>query len=1217
MSVGKKQQNSDVDALQEKLLRSRLDGSGSRGRRSGIAPADRSRPLRLSFGQQQMWFLNRLDPESAEYLVPLAFRLRGTLDEAALGRAWNALLARHDILRTRYALSDGEPAQVIDPATPVELPVDRAAGVAAAAREQQAAELLARAARTPFDLEKDWPVRAGLFQVADDDHILSIVLHHIAFDAWSTRLLVTELSALYRACAEGRADDRPALPLQYADYAAWQRAEEARGALTPHLDHWREKLAGLTPVDLPTDHPRTAYRSHLGADVSFVLPDGLSAKVHALARRHRATPFAVLLPAFQALVARYTGQGDIPVGTVASGRTRPELQGLIGYGINNLVMRGNLDGDPRFADLVDQARANLLEAYDHQAVPFARLVDALQPERDMSRTPLYQVAFTLHERGDERVQLPGLTMEPHAVTGAVAKCDLELQINAAPDGTFHGQLVYATALFEPDTVRRMTGHFVRLLQQAVEDETLPLSRLDLLDDAERALALGAPRAARPAHPVSRTVHEVFEARVARTPDAVAVVADGVWLSYAQVNARANRLARHLRSLGVGPESLVGVCLERGVDLIPTLLGVLKAGAGYVPLDTAHPVERLGYVLADAGVRTLVTSSGQVELLKGAFSGELVVLDRDRETLDAYPAEDLEPVTGPDNAIYVIYTSGSTGKPKGVTLTHANVVRLLSTAQEHYAFDETDVWSMFHSYAFDVSVFEMWGALLHGGRLVVVPREVTRSPEDFLDLLVEQGVTVLSQTPTAFRALVSAAAEGDPRIDQLALRHVVFAGEKLEFPELLPWVERLGLRAPVLVNMYGITETTVHTTFYEVAADDLERSAGNPIGHPLSDLRVSLHDRHGNLVPVGVPGEIHVGGPGVARGYLHRPELTAERFVPDPFGPPGARAYRSGDLARRRPDGSLDFLGRIDHQVKIRGYRIELGEIEAALAAHPGVREAVVIAREDTPGDKRLTGYLVPRGDTPPDTAELRGFLGRDLPDYMVPAAFVPLERLPLTANGKLDQRALPAPGGDAFTHGAYLAPRTPAEEQVARIWATALELERVGVHDSFFDLGGDSIRAVALVGALRAEGFDLSVRDVFDRRTVADLCELLTGRTALPDGEVRLVAPFELISAEDRDRLPEGVLDAYPLSQIQTGMVIEMLADEEKNHYHNCSCFRILDGRPFDLAAFERAAAELVEPARHAAHLRAPHGVLRADAAGPRNGRGAARHARPATPGGR
>ncbi|MEU3219378.1 condensation domain-containing protein, partial [Streptomyces sp. NPDC006971] len=652
MSV-EKQKKTDVDALQEKLLRHRLGGGRSRARRRGIALADRSGPLRLSFGQQQMWFLNRLDPDSAEYLVPLAFRIRGTLDVAVLERAWNMLLARHEILRTRYTLTDGEPAQIIDPPRTVGLPVDEQRDVPGGERGRRADARVAEDARTPFDLEREWPVRARLLKLADDDHVLGVVVHHIAFDAWSARVLITELGALYEALAAGREAPLPELPVQYADYAAWQRAQEADGALAEHLTYWRERLAGIGPLDLPADRPRPAHRDHEGADVSFVLPDGLSEKIHKLALRHNTTPFAVLLPAFQALLARYTDRSDIAVGTVASGRTRPELQGLIGYGINNLVMRGSWRGDPRFAELIEQARDHLVEAYDHQSVPFARLVDELQPERDMSRTPLYQVAFTLHERGGERVELPGLTIEPHAATGSVAKCDLELQINSAPDGTFHGQLVYATSLFERDTVLRMSRHFVRLLQQAVEDETTPLSRLDVLDAAERALVTAGPRFSRP---VTRTVHELFEEQVARTPDAVAVVAGEVSLSYAEVNARANRLARRLRASGVGAESLVGVCLERGPDLIPALLGVLKSGAGYVPLDTAHPAERLGHVLADAGVRIVVTTTGQEELLGQVFEGESVVLDR--EDLSGFGSGDPVSVSGPGHAVYVIYTSGS-------------------------------------------------------------------------------------------------------------------------------------------------------------------------------------------------------------------------------------------------------------------------------------------------------------------------------------------------------------------------------------------------------------------------------------------------------------------------------------------------------------------------------------------------------------------------------
>ncbi|MFC3891215.1 amino acid adenylation domain-containing protein [Lentzea rhizosphaerae] len=1151
MSTGEIEQTGTA-ALRDELLRRRLSG-GVRGRRQGIGRADRSLPLPLSHGQQQMWFLNRLEPDSAEYLVPLAFRLRGTLDAWSLERAWSDLVARHEILRTRYVLDGTEPVQVIDPPVPLGLPVVEVSGVDAADA------VVAGEATTPFDLEHDWPVRARLLRLADDDHVLTLVFHHVAFDAWSTRIVGDELSALYTAFLDGEPSPLPPLSSQYADYAAWQRDD---AALSRQLGYWHRQLAGVEPTDLPADFARPPVRDSSGDAVSFELPADLAVRIREVGRRHDATPFVVLLAAFQALVARYTGQTDVPVGTTVSGRTRPELQGLIGYGINNLVLRTRWDGDPAFGDLVEQVRGTLVDAYDHQAVPFARLVDDLRPERDMSRTPLYQIAFTMHERAGAPFAMPGLSVEPREATGRVAKCDLELQVNDLPDGSFAGQFVYATSLFGEETVRRMAGHLVRLLESALADDTTPLSRLEILDADELAFVIGSGAV----EPVTDRVHALFEAQVERTPDAVAVVAGGVSLTYAELNARANRLAHHLQGLGVGPESLVGVCLERGADLLPALLGVLKSGAGYVPLDPVNPADRLGYVLADAGVRIVVTDASSRSLVEGVHDGVLVDLD----STASCPVTNPESSSTSDSVIYVIYTSGSTGKPKGCVLTHANVVRLMRTAQEHYEFSESDVWSMFHSYAFDVSVFEMWGALLFGGTLVVVPREVTRSPEDFLDLLVDNEVTVLSQTPSAFRSLVSAAADGDERIDRLAVQVVIFAGEKLEMPELRPWVARRGLRSPVLANMYGITETTVHTTYYEVQEGDLAVSAGNPVGRPLSDLRVHLLDPFGNPVPIGVPGEIHVGGPGVARGYLNRPQLTAERFVPDPFGAPGSRLYRSGDLARRRADGSLDFLGRLDHQVKIRGYRIELGEIEVALAAHPGVRDAVVIAR-----DERLVAYVVPSGDETP--ADLREVLGRDLPEYMVPAAFVTLGAFPLTPNGKLDRRALPSPDLDAFARAEYVAPRTPVEEQVAGVWATALEVERVGVHDSFFDLGGDSIRAVALVGALRAEGFDLAVRDVFDRRTVAELCELITGRTALSAADQALVQPFSLISESDRAALPDGVVDAYPLSQIQTGMVIEMLADDTSNNYHNCSCFRILDDRPFSWEAFERAAEIVVQ----------------------------------------
>ncbi|WP_316522805.1 non-ribosomal peptide synthetase [Kitasatospora brasiliensis] len=1153
-------------ARREELLRSRLAGRRGARRAVGITRADREQPLRLSAGQQQMWFLNRLDPESAEYLVPLVLRLRGTLDAAALETAWNRIVARHEILRTRYTLLGVEPVQLVDEAAAVALPLTDLSGEPRRAREE-----VERAVRRGFDLAAEWPARAGLFRLAEDDHVLAVVFHHIACDAWSVNLFAAELGASYTAALQGADTGLPELDVQYADFAAWQREQLDGPAMRKQLTYWREQLADSEATELPTDRPRPEVRSTAGADVPLAFSAELAGKVRTLAEAHGTTPFAVLLTAFQVLVSRYTGRTDVNVGTVVSGRTRPELQRLIGYGINTLVMRARWADDPGFGELLDRARATVLDAFDHQEVPFARLVDELQPERDTSRTPLHQVALTWHEERDGLLALPGLAVEPFEFADVTAKYDLLLQVEERKDGGLGGRLQYATALFDAATAERMAGHLAALLDAATAAPATPVSRLALLGAEERAVLTGALDGHLPSEPVRTTLHRRFEEWAARTPDAVAVVADGRELTFAEVNERANRLAHHLRSLGVGPEDLVGVCLERGAELVPTLLGVLKSGAGYLPMDPANPAERLGYILADSGAKVAVVHQATRGLLAPVFTGELV----DAEVADG-PTTDPEPLSGPENTVYVIYTSGSTGKPKGCVLTHANVLRLFDTTRPQFGFGPDDVWTMFHSYAFDFSVWEIWGAVLHGGRVVIVPSLTARDPELFLDLLAERRVTVLNQTPSAFAQLIRT--EGRRTVPaELALRTVVFGGEALDFAALREWVERRGLGAPELVNMYGITETTVHTTHHRVGAADLASGAGNAIGHPLADLGIRLLDGNGELAPIGVPGEIHVAGPGVARGYLGRPELTAERFVPDPWGPAGSRLYRSGDLARRRPDGSLEFLGRIDTQVKIRGYRIELGEIAKVLQEHPGVKDGVVVAREDVPGDKRLVAYLVPAGADLPAAADLAGHCSAALPGYMVPTAFVALERIPLTVNGKLDQRALPAPDQGALgTAAAYVAPRTPVEEQVAAVWSEVLGVERVGVEDGFFELGGDSIRAVALVGALRESGFDLAVRDVFEHRTVARLAELITGRPAATADD-RTVEPFALISDEDRALLPEGVTDAYPLSQVQLGMVVEMLADEGLNNYHNVSAGRIKDDRPFDHPAFEAAVRFVTE----------------------------------------
>ncbi|MEV8057108.1 amino acid adenylation domain-containing protein [Streptomyces antimycoticus] len=1162
----------DATAAREELLRLRLSGRRG-GRRPAIPKADRSAPLKLSYGQEQMWFLSRLDPDSTQYLVPLIVRLTGPLDVGAMSEAWQRLTDRHEILRTRYGLHGEEPVQIIFPAEHVELPLDDVSGLPTDERDAGVRTVFDTELFTPFDLENDLPVRGRLIRVAPDEHVLGIVFHHIACDAWSTEVIGRELSALYSALVSGSAPDLPSVAVQYADYAAWQRADMSGDNLESHLDYWEEQLGRLTPIELPTDRRRPAVRNAAGASVPFAIPSELAQRLRDFAQANDVTLFMVMLTAFHGLLSRYSGSTDIPVGTVVSGRGRPELQGMVGYGINSLVLRGRWQDDPSFADLLSRTRDTVLAAFDHQGVPFARLLDAIQPERDLSRTPLFDVALTMHGERTTAFDLPGVRAEPFAAVGSSAKFDLDLQVREGADGVLHGHLEYAVALFDRATAERMTADLVRFLDAAVTTPRTKVAQLSFLGDADLALlTAGAVRT----EDAATTVHQAFEEQVRRTPDAVALRYGGEELTYAELNTRANRVAHHLRGLGMGPEALVGVCLEPGIDLVPALLGVMKSGGTYLPLDPAQPTDRLAYMLADAGAGVILTQSLHEDTVRRIHSGTVLVLDREQDLLGGQPSHDPEPLAEPGNLIYVIYTSGSTGRPKGVCLTHANVLRLFTVTENRLAFSSSDVWSLSHSYAFDVSVWEMWGALLYGGSLVVAPSDTARDPDSLLDLLVEQGVTVLSRTPSGFRALVGAAADGDPRIGRLALRAVVFAGEKLETADLRPWADRLGLDSPLLVNMYGITETTVHTTYHEVTWRDLEPDVGNPVGVPLDDLAVHILDARGNPAPIGVPGEIHIAGLGVARGYLGRPGLTAERFVPDPFGAPGNRLYRSGDIARRLADGTLEFIGRADHQVKIRGYRVELGEVGAALTAHDGVRAAVVLLREDTPGDKRLVAYVVPSAESAPDSGELRAALARNLPEYMIPQAYVTLDSLPLTVNGKLDTKALPAPEpASARSSGeVYVAPRTAMEDGVAAIWREVLGLDLVGVHDSFFDLGGHSLRAINLVGRLREAGHDVTVRDILEHRTVALLCEQLADRA--PVVSTASVRPFQLVRPEDRTLLPEGLDDAYPMTQVQIGMVVEMLSDTGQHPYHNVTSFRIPDERPFDITVLRDVVRSVV-----------------------------------------
>ncbi|MEV0187406.1 amino acid adenylation domain-containing protein, partial [Kitasatospora purpeofusca] len=1183
MSTGdKRSTEKDVAQRREELLRRRLAGKRG-GRRSVITRADREQPLPLSFGQQQMWFLNRLEPDSAEYLVPLVLRLTGALDREALGAAWTGIVARHEILRTRYALVGEEPVQVVEEPRPAPLPVTDLTAVPAAGRERSARAAAETEIATPFDLERDLSARARLIALAEDEHLLVVTFHHIACDAWSVGLFAEELGTLYAAFAAGQADPLAPLPVQYADFAAWQRREVTGEALERQLGHWRERLAGVPVLDLPTDRPRPARRDPAGDAVRFTVPAETARRALALATAHDTTRFTVLLTAFQGLLARWTGGSDIPVGVTVSGRARPELQPLIGYGINVVVARLGWTGDPAFGDLLDAGRATVLDAFAHQSVPFARLVDELQPERDASRTPLYQADFVLREHQAPAFELPGLSVRAETAD-RVAKTDLTLDIEDSRDGALHARLRYATALFDRETVERMAAHYVRLLDAATADPAARLSALPMLDEAELAQPQSLTGAEEPFDgSAAATVPALFAEQARRTPDAPAVLFRDTALDYRELDERSNRLARLLIGRGVGPEQLVALALPRSAELVVAVLAVLKSGAAYLPVDPAHPAERIAFQLADARPALALTTADTDGLLTDPALAR-IVLDTDA-TAGALAAQ---PATAPADAertapllpahpAYAIYTSGSTGRPKGVLVGHGALANQMTWMAAEFPLTADDRVLSRTALTFDASVWELWLPLLTGAAVRVAPAEVLRDPELLLAHIADHGVTVAQFVPSLLAVAARAHRPGTP----LPLRRVFVGGEPIH-PDLAAEVTAAwGVR---IHNLYGPTETTVQITTH--AFDPAADTVTVPLGSPVRNTRLHVLDVALRPVPAGVAGELYVAGHQLARGYLRRPELTAERFLPNPFGTAGERLYRTGDLVRRRRDGRLEYVGRTDEQVKVRGYRIEPGEIEAAVTGCPGVRQAAVLVREDRPGDRTIVAYAVAAPGARVDAREVRELVAARLPEYMVPSAVVALDALPLTPNGKLDRRALPAPGAEDLAARRYVAPRDEAEERIARVWAEVLGLPRVGAEDGFFDLGGDSIRAVRLAGALREAGYEVAIRDLFEHRTVAALAAAVADRgTPAP---APAVAPFALIDAADRALLPADAVDAYPLSQVQTGMLVEMLTGEGGNAYRNISSYRIPDPLPFAEEALRAAVVLLTgrhEILRTSVHL--------------------------------
>ncbi len=1059
------------ELLARLLEQERLDFS-----RTVINPRKRELAhLPLSYAQQRLWFLDQLEPQRSIYNIPESHYFEGALNLEALERSLSEIVRRHEILRTTFASVAGEPMQVIAAAEPLRLEVIDLSRLPAPERENEAQRLANEEAQQPFDLALGPLLRVKLLRLAEAEHVLLLTMHHIVADGWSIGVLERELTALYAAYSAGQSSPLEELTIQYADFALWQREWLQGEVLEKQLGYWREQLGGELPVlELPTDRPRPARQTYRGAVAGLELSEAVSRRLQEISRESGATRFMTLLAAFNVLLWRYSQQSEILIGTPIANRNRAEMDDLIGFFVNTLVIRTRLNGELSFRELLEQVRETTLGAYEHQDMPFEMLVEELQPERSLSRQPVFQVMFALQD--EEELKLAGLELSWLQTEIQVVKFDLTLTM-AETEGKLGGGIIYNIDLFDAATIKRMARQLELLLEAIVANPQQRLSELPLLTAAEQQTLADWNQTQRE-YADDVCIHELFERQAQDTPEAVALVFNEERLTYRELNCRANQVARYLRGVGVGAEVLVGILVERSVELVVAVLGILKAGGAFVPLNPTYPEKRLRFMLDDAGLSILLTQKSLLTRLPAEQNCTAICLDSGWAHIAAQSAENLNPAVTPNNLAYVIYTSGSTGQPKGVLIQHRGVLNLAAAQAEAFAVSAESRVLQFASISFDAIVSEIFKTLLTGATLCLATAESLLPVEPLLNLLRTQSITMVTLPPSVWAVL--------PGESLPALHTAISAGEPCSAEIAAAW----GAEGRRFLNAYGPTEVTVCATISEC----LDGSCRPPIGRPIANTEVYVLDANLRPVPIGVVGELYVGGVGLARGYLRQPALTAERFVPHPFsGQPGARLYRTGDLARYWKDGNLEYLGRIDQQVKMRGFRIELGEIENALAAHPAVRDVVVLVREDVPGDKRLVAYLVTESGATADVSQWRAWLSQKLPEYMLPAAFVLLPEFPLTPNGKVDRRALPAPDASRPQQGqAYVAPRDRLEQLLVDLWQPALGLKQVGVNDNFFDIGGNSIKGAILINRLQELlGEYVYVVAIFDAPTVAELADYL------------------------------------------------------------------------------------------------------------------------------
>ncbi|MBR8834795.1 MAG: amino acid adenylation domain-containing protein [Stigonema ocellatum SAG 48.90 = DSM 106950] len=1057
-----------------------------------------------SFAQQRLWFLHQLAPGNPFYNVSAAVRLTGFLNLTALTQTFNEIVRRHETLRTRFFMVEGQPVQAIAAQScPISLPIEDLRNLPATERETQARRLATVEAQHPFNLTTGPLLRVKLLQLDEAEYVLLLNLHHIVADGWSIGVLIKELGTLYKAFLENKPSPLPELPIQYADFAEWQRewlqqvSPEGLAPIQTQLAYWRLQLDGISVLNLPTDRLRPAVPTYRGAKQFLELPHSLSQSLETLSQQEGVTLFMTLLAAFQTLLYHYTQQEDITVGSPIANRNRSEIEGLIGFFVNSLVLRTDLSGNPTFRELLNRVREVTLGAYAHQDLPFEKLVEELHCIRDLSHHPLFQVVFSLQNTPMEVLELPGLKLSLFEFDKLSAKLDLEFHL-WQDLGSLKGQVVYSTDLFDDTTITRMLGHFQTLLESIVAHPEQRLTDLPLLTIIERQQLLIDWNDTRKDYPQNKCFHQLFEARVEETPDAIALVFEKKQLTYRELNIQANQLAHHLRQLGVAPDVLVGICVQRSTEMIVGLLGILKAGGTYLPLDPTYPDERLKFMLEDAKVSVLLTQQQLLERLsKGSVS--VVCLDNHREEVTSQSQENLTSCVTFDNLAYVIYTSGSTGQPKGVLIEHRGLSNLTEAQIEVFKLQPRDRILQFASLSFDASIFEIVMALRTGATLYLAKQESLQPGQALIQLLRDKAITYVTLPPGVLAVL--------PTESLPALQTIICAGESCSDEIVKRWCNS-GRR---FFNAYGLTEATVWSTVAEISPVWQKLS----IGRPILNTEIYILNKHLQPVPIGITGELYIGGDGLARGYLNRPELTAERFIPHPFSDKNkTRLYKTGDLACYQPDGNIKFLGRIDNQVKVRGFRIELSEIEAVLNLHPRVKETVAIAKEDISGEKHLVAYIVSNSKQVPTTIELREFLKEKLPSYMMPRAFVALNSLPLTPNGKVDYQVLKAQPTtiSRSTDKAFIAPRTPTESILAKIWTEVLNIKSVGIQDNFFDLGGDSLLSVHLLEQIRKQfERDLPLSALFLNPTIESLANSLCSETdSLPWSSLVAIQPAGL-----------------------------------------------------------------------------------------------------------